>query len=493
MTLPVAAQPRQDKPQQELGQLDASPALFTVLAAINAAGYSDGIDSPHCHWLRKTIRAEVAKRNPPSVEAIREFMRKHRQEDPTWELRLYISYALLVDGAPDFKFRLPDPELPPDIYAIADFGGLLRDFHQEAGIDELWQRSQPAIEEATARYHEPATKVVAEVSAYLRVPLGLGYMGRRYQILVDLLGAPNQIHLRSFRDDYFLVLTNSPQPQVDAIRTSYLHFLIDPLAYKYGEEIDRRRILGDFALDAPALADHYKDDFLLLTTKSLVEAIEARLLPPAERVPRVNESVAQGYVLAAHFYEQLPLYEKQEQAMRLYFPSLISSIDLNRETKRLAKVVYSKERVARKVEPPPPPPPPVLSQAEKTLVEGENLYRSKSYDAARELFARALSETDERTLQATAYYGLARIAALQTASGGDPDTVVQLFEKALELGPPAQEKAWCLVYLGRLAQAMGEPHRAAVHFRAALAAEGASQGARQAAEQGLQKALPQGK
>ena len=42
--------------QPQLGQLDASPALFTVMAAVNAAGYDTLIDSPSNSALRKRVR-----------------------------------------------------------------------------------------------------------------------------------------------------------------------------------------------------------------------------------------------------------------------------------------------------------------------------------------------------------------------------------------------------------------------------------------------------
>ena len=378
------------KPQ--LGQLDASPALFTVLAAINAAGYDAGMDSPSNHWLRKAVRDEIAKRNPKVVAEIRDFMRQHRQEDANWELRQYISFGLLVEGPPNFEFRLRDQLLPPDVAAMSGLIPLLIRFHKEAGIDELWQKSQPAFDEAIGKYHQGATRAITDVSGYLRVPLGVGYMGRRFQVFVDLLGAPNQIHLRSFLDDYFLVLTHSPEPQFDQIRTAYLHFLLDPLATKYAEAIEKNRGLTDYAQGAPFLADHYKDDFLLLSTKCLVLAIEARLAPGgvAAREALVREAMSQGYVMTAHFYEQLPLYEKQEQAMRLYFPDLIKSIDLRREAQRLERLEFSRTAPVRKVKAPPPPPPPTLSASEKALEDAEVRYRENDFDKARELFARVV-------------------------------------------------------------------------------------------------------
>ena len=76
----------------ELGQLDASPTLFTVMAAINAAGLDEQIDSPNNHPLRKAIRDELAKKIIPSLVPIKAFFAKHPQLAP------YISFAITSDG-----------------------------------------------------------------------------------------------------------------------------------------------------------------------------------------------------------------------------------------------------------------------------------------------------------------------------------------------------------------------------------------------------------
>ena len=59
-------------------------------------------------------------------------------------------------------------------------------------------------------------------------------------------------------------------------------------------------------------------------------------------------------------------------------------------------------------------------------------------------------------MHASAYYGLARIALLEK----DLDAAERLFQKSLESEPEAFDKAWVLVYLGRLSVAAGERDRA---------------------------------
>src|SRR5204862_4157689 len=87
------------------GQLDASPTLFTVMAAINAAGYDAELASPNNHPLRNGIRQAIAARNPECLEDLRKFYRSHRQDNDTATLSQYISFALAVDGLPDFSFK----------------------------------------------------------------------------------------------------------------------------------------------------------------------------------------------------------------------------------------------------------------------------------------------------------------------------------------------------------------------------------------------------
>ena len=470
------------------GQLDASESLFTVLAAINAAGYNAEAGSSSNHPLRAQIRAGIASLRPPSVEKIRDFMRAHRQENDAWELRQYIAYGLMVDGPPEFKFRVQPHLLPPDIAALEPLTPLIKDFYREAGIAELWKRSQPAFDEVIARYHAPASKAVAEVNAYLRNPTSGGYLGRRFQIFVDLLGAPNQIQVHNILDEYFIVLTNSVEPQVEDIRQAYLHYLLDPLATKYVEDLDAKKALADYAQGAPFLADHYKNDFLLLSTRSLIEAIKSRMgRGPAEaRKAIVDRAMGEGFVLTAHFAEQLPAYEKQEQSMRLYFPELVKSIDLKREEQRLEKLEFSQQRSVRKAKVVVVAPPP-QSAAEKALEEAEQLYAERQIEKAREAYLRAAKEVGDKRLQAKSYYGLARIAALRK----EPDLAEELFEKTLELDPEPVVKGWTLVYLARLSEAAGEPAKAGGYYRAALDVEGASAGAREAAQKGIEAALKQ--
>jgi tetratricopeptide (TPR) repeat protein len=467
----------------ETGQLDASPTLFTVMAAINASGYDADLASAHNHPLRNAIRAELAKREIPSIPALKEFFARHHQNTGTAELSQYISFALTCGPPPDFAIKMRDVDLPPDIAGMLDLSPLLAAFYKEADIPDLWKRSQPAIDQYVARYHEPVTNAVLQVNMYLRQQTS-GFRGRHFQIFIDLLAAPNQIQTRSYANEYTIVITPTPEPRTFDVRHGYLHYLLDPLATRATEVLERKKGLIDHAERAEALDAQFKQDWLLLVTESLIKAVEARIDHQPEAVQR---ALLEGYILAPFFAEQLPLYEKQELSMVQYFPDMVKAIDLVKEEKRLSQVVFSRSAKVKTVPTEAPPPPPPLTGAAKTLDGAEQLYSARKLDEAKKLYLDVLGQGEGKSEYAAAYYGLARIAVLQQ----DPETAEKLFQKTLESEPDAQVKAWAMVYLGRLSLAAGDREQAARQFQEALQVKGATDKAREAAQRGMQMSSKQ--
>ena len=134
------------------------------------------------------------------------------------------------------------------------------------------------------------------------------------------------------------------------------------------------------------------------------------------------------------------------------------------------------------------PPPPALTGAAKTLADADELFSARSQDPsyiekAKKLYLGVLEQTDKKPIHAAAYYGLARIAAVQK----DPEAAERMFQKTLELEPESGVKAWSLVYLGKLSQAAGEQEQAVKYFQGALQVEGASRTALDQAQQGIQQ------
>ena len=468
----------------EKGQLDADPSVFTVMAALNAAGFDADIDSPANHPLRQQLREYLKTKKIDCLPELKQFFAAHKQANASAEISQYVSYALSVNGPPDFAYRYTTTELAPDVVPLDGLSPLLTRFYREAGIEQVWEKSQPAIEKVIESYQAPVSRAVMQANAYLRNPTS-GYLGRRFQIYIDVLGPPNQVHTRSYKDDYFIVITPSPESQVDEIRHAYLHYLLDPLVLKYSEALYPARQLSDYALDAPALESYYKNDFTLFATECLIKAVEAHLEPAAKRGDAVMTAMREGFVMTPALYDALGVYEKQEQALRLFFPDMVKTIDLRKETARLTNIQFVRERASKKIKVVTSERKVELTPAQKALEDANNLYTARKLDDAKRSYSNLLQMTPDRAIHSWAYYGLARIAALER----DPESSARLFERALELNPDAEVKAWSLVYLGRLYDAQKRRDQAEQYYRAVLEFNAAPPAARQAAEKGLKDAF----
>ena len=460
-------------------QLGSNENLFAVLAAINAAGYDEGVNLPDNHPIRAQLRDYLSKQNIPVLPELQRFYKKHLQRNGVQDLSQYISWALSVNGAPDFAWRTRDVEVPPDARALDGFQPLMIDFYNQANLGELWRRAQPVYDAEIEKYHAGILKITTTVDGYLRVPAS-GYLGRRFLVVVDLLGAPEQVQTRNYGDDAFIILTPSPQPRLFDIRHAYLHFEVDPIVIKYGMELQQKRSLIDFVQTLP-LEDQFKQDYVLLANECLIKAVEARL---DKNTLAVTQAAQQGFILAPFFSEQLLVFEKQQQGMRYYLDEMIGAMDLKRESARISAMKFDTsqaQRLAKRIV--TPEKEPELSPSGKMLQQADDMYQKRTLDEARKLYLKALEQRGAPEEHAQAWYGLARISILQN----QPEEALKLFDKVLGSSPDPQTKAWSYVYLARLAKAAGEPDKAGKFYQEALAIPDASEGARKAAQTESQK------
>ncbi len=465
----------------EQGQLDSDITLFTVLAAINAAGYDAGIDSASTHPVRRALRDDLKAFQGPTRERLTSYYQQHKLSDPVQDLAQWVSFALQSSGPPDFKFRVPYGDVSPDAQPLHEFPQLLSAFYAEAGVEKLYARYLPEHEKEIERYHEPVVKVVWEANGYLRIPTS-GYLGRRFQIYIDLLSAPNIPSARSYGPDVFVVVHPSRELNTREIRHTYLHYLLDPFTSKYASALKAKQEIGGLAMFAPALDEAYKTDFSLLVTESLIKAVEARMKhgSEAQKQADVDQALREGYILTAHFYEQLQKFEKQEQGVRFYYPEMINAIDRKREDARLRSVRFLERR------PDPQPkgePRPVLTGLAKTLFDAEDAFRRGRIEEAKRLFTQAQVEAGSK--DARVLYGLARVAALEK----DPERAKELFRSALEARPDPHVQAMSHLYLARIEDLFGSREQALAHYKEALAAGDTTPGTREAAEKGLQESF----
>lgn len=478
--------PIETKASQPSGDLNANRTLFAVLVAANLSGYDDGMNLLTNSPLRQKVREKFANQKLASLGALRALLRDTRPRDPASELYRYIEFSILSAGPPGYKPARSDLPRPPSVEPLDDLPELLAAFDQEAHLDDLWKELQPEYDAYLEEFASPLRRALLEANGYLRNDTA-GYLGHRFLVWVEPLGAPNQVQIFGYMDDYNVVVTPAAEVPTSDLRHAYLHYILEPITNKYSSELQTKAALFDYAQNAPLVAETYKrSQWVELATECFIKAVEARI---EHKPAMVDQALHEGYILTPAFADQLVGFEKQDSALRIYFPDMVAAIDVKKEQKRLANVQFVNERAVRTVHvaPPPAPPPPVLTGVEKTLDDAEKELNAhgasdKKVDAAKELFLKALSETDQKPLHAKAYYGLARVASVQR----DLDEAERLFHKALDLDPDPVVKSSCLLWLGRLSDNMqGGRQQAQEFYKSALAVPGVPDQVRKLAEQGL--------
>lgn len=484
--LPLFAQlegPPSAQAVKDAVRFEVSETLFTAMAAINAAGYDEEIESTANHPARRWVREQLKKKNPALLADIKRFYEEHRKANWQAEFSQYVSFALLNQGPPDFEPLFIWNEMPPDTQELRGFEAFMKLFYEEADVASLWREVEPQFEPLLQKYQPQVVDTILKSNAYLRNPTS-GVTQRSFQIVLDLMGAPNRVETRAYDDFVFFVITPTSEFPRQRLQIAYLHYLVDPVVYKFRHELEPKRAIGDFALRAPALGMVYKEDFALLASASLVRAIAARMdpMPAAQREEMVRDATQQGFVLTPFFYEELLKFEKQPANLRFYFEEMVKNLNIYKENERLKDVTFLENqqqkviREARTIE---------LNEAQKRLEAAEELlYEKKDYAGAKAIYLELSQNNDQRTMQSRAFFGLARIAVLERQA----EAAIQLFQRALEYGPDPSTKAWSLIYLGRLADVEGDARKATAYFEAALEVTGLTRAAKTAAEKGLEQA-----
>lgn len=463
--------------------LDTSETLFSVLAAINACGYSAELDSSDP--VRLQIRDEVAKASQAFDQAREEtqllcqFYHEHEQPEPSRTLAQYVSLALRLDAPPGFALKVKDADLPPDAAQVAGMVPILQKFYDVAGLHAIWLRHQVVYAGLADRYHDPLSKVLFDTEIYLRLQ-SAGYLGHSFTVYLDPMGAPGQTNARNYGPDYYVVISpgSGSGLKVEQIRHTYLHYLLDPLATKYPSGIKRLTPLLAGVRKAP-MDESFKNDVSLLVTECLIRAIEVRTsgptkAPEEQRQAAIDRSVKQGYVLTPYFYEALVKFEKSPVGLRNSYGELLGDIDVPKEQKRAAQTQFSSEADPELLSVSRPAGTRLLATAEQRLSAGDS-------DGAKKLAQQALDAKSEDP--GRALFILAQVATMNRDLAGARN----YFEQALGVAREPKVVAWSHIYLGRIFDLQEERAAALDHYRAALTAGTQLPEVKAAAERGIQQ------
>ncbi len=466
---------------QSKATLDVSETLFSVVAAMNVCGYDAELQSSSP--IRMEVRADLveASKAPAAASAAKEmcqFYREHQQSDAAHDLAQYISLALYLGPPPDFAPRVKESDMPPDSTYVLGFVPLLKQYYAAANLHSIWLRHQAEYLALIDRYHEPVARMITSTDTYLRMPLA-GYLGRSFTVYLEPMSAPGQVNSRNYLQDYYyLVISPSGDNlHMEALRHTYLHFVLDPLIAKRATALQRLKPVLVAVQKAP-MAEDYKLDPGLLVVECLIRAIEARApldskLPEKERQAMLQRDEAEGFIFTRSFHDQLRDFEKENIGLQDAFPNWLHNIDIDHEKKLASETEFAPQATPEVVRAAKPSSQHKVDLAERELVSGDPAGAAK-------LAEEALNEKED---PARAYFVLARAATMSGNMQGAQDN----FQKALNSAQDPRIAAWCHIYLGRILDLQDERGKAIAQYQAALSGGDTSEDTRKAAERGLKE------
>jgi tetratricopeptide (TPR) repeat protein len=484
------AKPQDEAPQQSPIEVKASPQIFAVMCALDAAGFDVDESTLGEMPQRLALRSALLNMKDPAAEAVRDFYRQHALADSSENLSQYITFALAVGPPPDFKFTSDEDSLPPDVLSIRGFHPLLANFYQAEHLEVRWQEIEPEYQPVMAPYRLVLSQVVTISDAYLREIVKPN--GSTFTVYVEPF-VGSRINFRNYGASYAVVVGPETDASTQAIQHAYLHYMLDPLVLRNQAAILKKAPLLQIAARAPELPVEYQNDFISFFDECLVRAVDFRVrnVPEKALETALARDDASGFILVRPIVAQLRLFEKAEPAMSYYFPDLLNGIHVAEEQAKLQNIKFANG---------PTPSGEELSlsrsssaaQLDRLLADGDRAIAQKNAAAAAGIFEQVVAKypSDPRGL-----YGLAIASVLSGKAG----RAKELFEKIVALSPsgeasdsPAAKSgdpevlAWSHVYLGRIHDLEDERDAAITEYRAALAVNGAPVAARIAAQNGVE-------
>ena len=284
----------------------------------------------------------------------------------------------------------------------------------------------------------------------------------------------------------------SANPKVDDVRHAYLHFQLDPLVAGNVTKIEGGNSLLALVAKAEGVEPAYTSEFRVMTTESLIRAVELRMdrIPAARARESLDTFYRTGLLLTPYFYDALDAYEQRDSGLRDYFPEMARGIQIKAEQQRFQETFYkipTPPKTAGRAEVPQAPSAPAPNPTRDLLKQGEAAFNSGNIEKAQAAFEKVLSDFDRTN--GAAFYGLALIASKQD----DSEQAKHYFERTVRSdSAESSMKVWSYIFLARIFDIECNRDRAVEYYQQAAKVGDNTRDAQTAAREGMQKPYSNG-
>ena len=300
-------------------QLQADERLFTLFAALNAAGYDEENNAQGMSPVRQQVRAELAGKSLSSLAGLQPYFSVcrliHISQCATWILQR--------GPVPDFVRAVDGWWLSVPAFPFLGFDRNLRAFYLEADIAGLWHKYRPAYEAEVARYQTLAAPAIDRVFTYLTIerPATDGV-----RVLPNLLDAYWRGYGPRVGNLAYIVMGPALDPNIGLIQHEAMHPLLNDLIDAHLAVIDSRQSDRLFTALKPRVSAGYQT-WPNIVHENVIRAVEVRLAAPGERERIIQREEGDGFLLVRPLAERLADFEQSGQSITAYMPTLLVALN----------------------------------------------------------------------------------------------------------------------------------------------------------------------
>lgn len=297
----------------------ADERVFTLFAALNAAGFDREYPGMLMSPVRQQVREALSGKTLPSLEKLKLFF----DRIPDYQLVVWI----LQRGNPP-AFNRAEPgwwvnNRASRFYGLADS---LSDFYTEANIHDLWQTLDDNFQSEINHLTPISNQSIADIQNYLK---------NDYLPFKQIVIIPNPLDAYysgtgpQINETAFVIAgpTETDLSLAGLIEHETLHSVIGPMLDKNNKIISSMVSKELYEVLKDSMPSGY-GSWESILEESIIRAINLRMISDEKmRMSQLDFLESNGFLLIKTIDQELALYEQNGEAFEIYLPVLLKQIE----------------------------------------------------------------------------------------------------------------------------------------------------------------------
>ena len=293
--------------------------IFTLFAALNAAGFDDEYSGMAMHPVRQKIREALGSRSISNREELKNYF----QKAATYHL---VNWTLQRGSAPEFNRAEPGWWVTMNAAPFYQLDQNLAAFYQEADLAGLWKLVEQDYQAAADIWQPAANQSLLRIKNYT----GLTQLPFKQVVIIpNLLDSHYSGYGPQIGDTAYVIAgpTDSIENLTGLMEHEMLHSMIGPVLDQNSSVIKpavKNELYQTLKTTMPSSYGSWNS----ILEESLIRAINLRMIADEDiRNQQISRLVDEGFLLIPVFNEALKDYEQSNQTLDSYLPLLLKRLE----------------------------------------------------------------------------------------------------------------------------------------------------------------------